>query len=228
VFGIRHISHVSGSAKLLCAGFVLLLAGGIALMLGLRSDEPTKPAPVADEQPPPTHDAAAPITPDKRVEVADPKFPVVHRPATKPPSIALELPKPPEDEIKYREDGIPIAVADLDVLRDVAYQVDYPVLDCVNAHGGKAVTGQVITTYTVVRKKDEKTGKYGVVVENTGFEEDGTTITDPKLIECFHKTANQMKFPPSDSPVSTWVRRRITVNAGRLGDNWVFQHGYIR
>jgi hypothetical protein len=211
----------------LCGGFVLLLAGGIALMLGMRSEAaPGKRVVVEDAAP-----KAEPVTvtEGKASEPPrNPKFPVVNRPPTQVPTIALEIPKPPEDEIKYREDGVPIAVADLDVLRDVAYQVDYPVLDCINAHGGKAVTGQVITTYTVVRKKDEKTGKYVTVVESTGFEEDGTTVTDPALIECFHKTASLMKFPPSDSPVSTWVRRRITVEAGRLGDNWVFQHGYIR
>jgi hypothetical protein len=213
----------------LCAGFVLVLAGGIALLFGLKSEAEPQRSPVVAEAPRNDPPPEAPKPAARADEpAAKPLFPVIKpRPPSQIPTIAVDVPKPPEDEVQYRPDGVPIAVADLDVLRDAASGVDYPVLDCVNKHGGKAVTGQVITTYLVSRKK-EKDGKYTTVVEQSGFEEDGTTITDPALVECMHKTAFQMKFPASNSPVATWVRRRITVEAGRLGDNWVFQHGYIK
>ena len=208
---------------------MLVVAGGIALLFGLKSEAGPK-APVATEpSQPEAKPAPEPSYTGAPEKPADDKFPIVKpRPPSQIPTIAVDVPKPAEDEIQYRPDGVPIAVADLDILRDTAATTDYQVLDCINQHGGKDVTGQVITTYLVARKKDEKTGKYTTVVESSGFEEDGTTITDPKLVECMHKTAHLMKFPPSDSPVAAWVRRRITVKEGRLGDNWVFQHGYIK
>jgi hypothetical protein len=167
-------------------------------------------------------------TAEENPKPSSPLFPDVKpRPSGQVPSIAVDVPRPADDEIQYRPDGVPIAVADLDSLREIAATTDDALRACVKEHGGEAARGQLIATYVLARKKDES-GKYATVVESTGYEEDGTTFTDPNLIECMHKTSLIQKFPPSNSPVAVWVRRRVTFEAGRLDINWVFQHGYIR
>lgn len=220
------------AGKFLIVGFLLLLGSGIALLKFVHGDSSTRDARASkagsetDESAPGVASSAG-DTPAKpgTVAVAGDSKPSMR---TSAPSIAGSVPAPSgDDEIKYRPDGVPIAVADLDVLRAASPPTDPLVRECIAKHGGKAVTGTLITTYTVARKR-EKDGSFSVHTESTGYEEEGSTITDPELIDCLVKTANEMKWPKSNSPVATWARRRIVVENGVMGENWVLKHGYIR
>ncbi len=224
---------MSGYGKLLLLGFAALLVLGLVLWRNAASDEAATAPAVGPVAPPSTtttpHVEDAPATP-----VATPNrvTDVIgalakHASSTPPPAIAADVPKPPEDEIKYRDDGVPIAVADLELLRKVTPASDAAVNECIRQHGGASLTGTVMTTFIVARKRNPS-GTFAVEVEATGFEEDGTTIQDPALIECLHKTAFAIKFPASDSPVGTWARRRISILGGQLDENWIVKHGHIR
>jgi hypothetical protein len=182
--------------------------------------ESTPPAQVATGSGPARSDpAAAPPAADSPARPAS---------SAKRPSIADAFAVPPEEEIPRRPDGKIIGITDIDGLREANAPTDALVRECIAKHGGAAVSGTLMTTYIVARKK-APSGTFKVEVETTGYEEDESTIRDPELIECVHKTALAQKFATNNnSPVATWARRKIDIKDGELTWNWVIKHGYIR
>lgn len=219
------------SGKLLAVGAVGLLAAGLALLHATSEPEASASAQrVADVTPAPEPgrgpaEREPPPSPKPAPTRAAPARPAATTPAALPSLPAG--PAAPEDEIQYRPDGVPIAVADRPVLKKAAAGVDHLVRKCVAEHGGSTISGQLITTYTVARKRGPD-GQFVVAVEDTGYDDDERTIEDPALIECLHETAYAMQFPPSTSPVATWAKRRIVIRRGIMVQNRVFQHGYFK
>ncbi|MEO8703797.1 MAG: hypothetical protein ABI867_27350 [Kofleriaceae bacterium] len=221
---------MSRSGKLLIAGFALLLVVvGALWKLSTTGDAtassahaPAKPVPEASPE-------VAPIKAADRVAAAEPAATVriPQGPAARP-SIADKFAMPPDEEIPRRPDGKVIGVADIDVLREANSPTDELVRQCIAKFGDASISGTLMTTYVVARKKDPA-GGFKVEVETTGIEEDESTIKEPAaLVECMHKTALAMKFPVNTSPLATWARREMTVKDGVLTFNWVIKHGYIR
>ncbi len=217
------------AGKLVIAGFVLLLVVGLVLFkfvnAGSASPSVTGKRPTVTDTGEPT--TAGTAGKDEALGSAAPAAMATSKSLTSKPSISEPFSFPAGEEIQYRADGVPIAVADLDVLREAAPATDPLVKDCIAKHGGKSVTGTLITTYVAARHR-EKDGTFSVHTESAGFEEEGSTLTDPELVDCLVKTANEMKYPKSGSPVATWARKRIVIENGVLGENWVLLHGYIR
>jgi hypothetical protein len=221
---------VSRSGKLLIAGFAVLLVIGIALWQMAKTGEATASVDRAAKPEPPTA-TATPEPASKQEPAAAPAadaapFKLPSKSTTPRPSIADKVAVPQEEEIPRRPDGKVIGVADLDVLRDANAPTDQLVRDCIAKHGGATVSGTLMTTFVVARKR-EPNGTFKVETETTGFEEDESTLRDPVLVECMHKTALAMKFPTNTSPLATWARREMTVKDGVLTQNWVIKHGYI-
>ena len=203
---------------MLLAGFALLRM--LSLGEATASRRSASPGELAPAPPSPVADKSAVATIDA---VAAPR--VVASRSTRP-SIADSVAAPAEDDIPRRPDGGILGVADLDVLRAANTPTNELIRDCLAKHGA-GVSGTLMTTFVVARKRD-KSGVIAVETETTGYEEDESTIRDPALIECIHKTAFAMKFPPNTSPVATWARRSVIVKDGALDDNWITVHGYIR
>lgn len=213
-------------------GFVVVLASGVALWRFVLTGEatakvvvaPTPSAPTPDAMPAPATPGVA-VTPDARVqEPAVVSLPPPRQPAMAEPAVA---PVSEEDQVEY-VDGKPVPVASIKVIRDATIATNGPLQDCIDKSGIKGLTGKAMLTFIVARKR-EKTGEFGVAVEDTGFEEEGTTMLEhPELLECMHKTALAMQFPANKSPVAVWAKRRIEILNGILQVNYVSDWKRVR
>ncbi len=228
---IRHHDGVSSSGKLLVLGFVVVLAAGVALWRFVLTGEATAQVVVA-----PTPSAAS--TPDALPATATPSVAVSPDARVQEPAVVPAPPRQPaiaepigaagseEDQVEY-VDGKPVVVASIKVIRDATIATNGPLQDCIDKSGVKELTGKAMLTFIVARKR-EQTGEFSVAVEDTGFEEEGTTIQQPELLECMHRTALAMKFPPNKSPVAVWAKRRIEVENGVLQVNYVSEWKRVR
>lgn len=222
---------MSTSGKLLIASFVVLAAGLFALLKLTDTDEAKagRPAALAESAKASDEPAAA----GTAQVAAGSAAPAPTTPAGAAPSRpTISLPAMAglgsgSDDLPRRPDGVLIGVVDRSTLNKAVIGTDAQLNDCIAKHGGKDIDGTLVTTFVVARVKDPS-GVFKVAVESTGYEEEGSTIADPKLIECLHTSATAMQFPPSTSPVAVWAKRKLTIAHGDLAQNWVFQHGYIK
>jgi len=208
----------------LLAGFGVLFAIGIALYKLATTSDATASA--SRNVPAPVEEPKAPTAVATSSDAAAAAPELKHGPLT-PPALVERVNLPTKDEEIEYVDGRPVPVASVQVLRAATIPTDNAIRQCVLDSGLKEVTGQVVTTYIVAKKKD-KNGVATTQVEDTGFEEEGTTITNAALIECLHKTAYKMTFPETKSSVAVWARRRIDLDKGVLASNYVFEWGRIR
>lgn len=221
--------EVSGTTKLLTLGFAGVLAMGMALLWFTRdtaatptvAPPPVKP-PVAERAPTGLPTPSNP-SPDKTVEIPKPAD-GVHPVVAVAPSLVTPTRTAP-DEPMVGSNGRLIGVVSRSILQASLVPTHELVVECIHKSGLKP-TGEAIMTFTVAKTRDK--GGERIEVETTGFEEEGTTITNPELIECLHKTALAMKFPPSPSSTAVWAKRKIVLENGVLNANYVFEHGYIR
>jgi hypothetical protein len=130
------------------------------------------------------------------------------------------------DTTPRRPDGVPIGLADRGQMQTAIVGTDPQINACIAQHGGKAINGTLMTTFIVARVKD-KSGASKVGVETTSYEEDGSTITDPKLIECLHTSAMAAVLPQADVGVAVAAKRKIVIKNGDLEANYVYQHSYL-
>jgi hypothetical protein len=219
---------------LLLAGFAVVLAGSVVLLrFATRSDDATagtgggsapQPAAPAPSEPAAVTPSAPADAWSQTVAIPQPSKPR----SVGLPEIASQVALPTDDEgIEYDARGKPIPVANLGQIRKATVPTDNMIRQCIIDSGVKGLTGKAVLTFTVAKKRDNN-GQEVVETESTGFEEEGTTIDNAALLECMHKTAFKMKFPPSKSPVAVWARRRINVENNELNENWVFEFGRIR
>ncbi len=142
-------------------------------------------------------------------------------PVDAPPPLPLPADAtPPNPLLPMRSNGPTIPVASLTAIRTANAGTDELVRACIAASNSKP-TGKVVLTFLVVQKHDA--GGDRVVVESSGFEEQGATLTDPALIDCLHKTAFAMKLAPSAGDHAVFAKRRVVIDHGVLAENWVFE-----
>jgi hypothetical protein len=217
---------VSG-ARLLILGFLAVLAMGVALWWFTRTTpgapvqlEPAKPV-VATERP------VAPTEPRTEVHEVTPAPPAPAPLPTARPSVPVPvmpvIPVVPEAGSGSAVKPQPVAI--LTVIREATVPTDDLIRDCI-AKSGQKPSGRATLTFIVAKKHDATGDK--VEVETTGFEEEGTTITNPELLECMHKTAYAMKFPVGEGSRAVFAKRHVTMDNGILSENWVYEWGQIR
>lgn len=107
-------------------------------------------------------------------------------------------------------------------LRYQAQAVRPAVEKCVAEKGGSA-TGTAMMTYVVAQHGD----KY--VVEDTGIDEDRTTLQGTALLDCLRETAKGMTFVglPHDA-TGLVVTRSVTLDAGHLVEYKHVGFSYLR
>jgi hypothetical protein len=149
------------------------------------------------------------------------------KPAGDPSRPTMAVAPAPTDDTPRRPDGVPIGLADRGQMQTAVVATDPQLNDCIAKHGGKAINGTLITTFIVARVKD-KSGASRIGVETTGYEEDGSTITDPKLVECLHQSAMAMQLPPADVGVPVAAKRKLIIKDGDLQANYVYEQSYLR
>ena len=204
---IRHAWRVSRSGKWLALGFVVVLAGSVALWRVATRDEPGASVvhgPV--DLPAPSAPSAVATTRARR---------------SAPAIVASAVVPPDQTGIEFDASGLPIPVASLATLRTAAAATDDLARDCITKSGTRA-SGKVTVAFVVA-------GKSGIVATtSSGSEDEGSTIDNEALVECLHKTAFAMKFPPSKSPIAVWGRRRFVIENGVLAEGLVVEFGRIR
>jgi len=218
---------VSGP-RLLALGFAAVLALGVALWWFTRGTleaptvprVPEQPIVAADQPPVPSEPPPSP----RDEPIANP------RPTTTAVRPSVPVPSMPVAPMVVPEGGSgsatrPQPVAQLTVIREATVPTDDLIRACIKQSGGKP-SGRAILTFIVAKKHDATGDK--IEVETTAVEEEGTTITNPELLECMHKTAYAMKFPIGEGSRAVFAKRRVTMDNGILSENWVYEWGQIR
>jgi hypothetical protein len=217
------------SGKLLIASAVALVVAAIVLWRFTMTDEAAS-APRAGSAGKRSADDVAPAAP-----TIGPSAPRAgDKPVANPgkttgdtsPRPTMTVSPNTTDTTPRRPDGVPIGLADRGQMQTAIVGTDPQINACIAQHGGKAINGTLMTTFIVARVKD-KNGASRVGVETTGYEEDGSTITDPKLIECLHTSAMAAVLPQADVGVAVAAKRKIVIKNGDLEANYVYQHSYL-
>jgi len=225
---------VSGSAKLLVAGAVVL--AGLAIVLLKFLDGPATaspvvrapaPEPVAKDDAPKAEVATTVhtthVTPKPETHAAP--GPAPERPSMAPPVLAPTAPA--EDPVVYDERGLALTVIDKPKLATALVSVDEKLRECIVNTGFTRGSGEAILRFIVAKHKDEKGAR--IVTESSSYEEEGTTIKDEKLLECMHKTAFDIKYPPApDVGIPIWAKRKVVIENGMLRANVLVNLGRIR
>jgi hypothetical protein len=103
--------------------------------------------------------------------------------------------------------------------------VEPKVRECVDkvvAAGGKP-TGTAVLTYVVAKKGDT------YEVEDTSYDSDETTLTNPGLVECLHRTAKEMSFVGLPRRAHALVvTRRVKLEAGAVTEYKHVGFSYLR
>ena len=110
-------------------------------------------------------------------------------------------------------------------LRAQAAAVEPLVKKCVEAAktAGGSPTGKAMLTYVVAQRGDK------VQVEDTGIDEDKTTLQGDQLLECLRETARAMKFEglPREAEALV-VTRTITLEHGAITEYKHVGFSYLR
>lgn len=110
-------------------------------------------------------------------------------------------------------------------LRAQTAAVEPLVQKCLDAEvaAGRPPTGTAMLTYIVAKRGD----KY--VVEDTGVDEDKTTVQGEALLTCLRETSRAMKFEglPKSAEALT-VSRRVSFERGKLTENKHVGFSYLQ
>jgi hypothetical protein len=103
--------------------------------------------------------------------------------------------------------------------------VEPKVRECVDkaVAAGQKPSGTAVLTYVVAKKGD----KYEV--EDTSYDSDETTLTNPGLVECLHRTAKEMSFVGLPRRAHALVvTRRVKLEAGAVTEYKHVGFSYLR
>lgn len=114
-------------------------------------------------------------------------------------------------------------------LRTQTAAVEPLVVKCIDdaVAAGQSPTGEATLTYIVTQKGDK------VSVEDTGVDEDKTTLPAGTLLDCLRETSRSMKFDGlphqgEEGIVGIVVTRAVTVDHGKLVGNKHVTFSYLR
>lgn len=110
-------------------------------------------------------------------------------------------------------------------LRAQAKAVEPLVEKCVEAEtaAGALPTGKAMVTYVVAKRGDK------FLVEDTGIDDENTTLHGDKLLECLRETARGMKFVglPREAEALV-VSRSVTLEHGKIAEYKHVGFSYLR
>jgi hypothetical protein len=178
-----------------------------------RSSEPSAATPAGTPAARgPTARAPFPMVPRRGGESA--AAPTVHDPAAPPP--ALEPTDGPPGTLlntKNLHFGIP-------QMRALIEATGPRVRECLRTAGN--ASGEATLTF-VVAKRGER-----YLVEDTGVDEEATTLAGEGLLECLHATSRGLVFEglPREA-TAVIVTRRVSADKGNLVDNEMLRFSYI-
>jgi len=210
-----------GRSAALAIASVLLLGGMVALRCSLADDDAavvTPPPRITQARPQPEStplpSASAP---------AAPAAPAPAAPTGPAPSAAPSAPELPAIAQAFTTNEKHPPIANNRLLREQIIAVQPQVEACGKAAGDKA-NGTAMLTYMVTPDKK----KQDVIIEQTGVDDDGTTITDQPLLDCLKDTAKDMKFKYVPDTDGVFAFRRVKFDNGKLVENAYVKFHYMR
>jgi hypothetical protein len=226
---IRHSSRMRRSGQLMLgAGFVVLLALVIGLVLATRSapevaarlpaltpqTAPPAPSPGAPPAPPAAAREPRPAAAAPRGHAATP----VQQPELPAPALGFHR------ELKRDANGHMVALIGYRELRENLHLTDAAMRACIE-RSGQRPTGRATLSFTVAARA----GK--LVIETTGVDDQDTLTDYPDLLECMHRTANELAPVLDGKPIpelgtAMYVRRHVRLANGALVDNSYFNFSY--
>jgi len=216
------VGPMRGRSAALAIASVLLLGGMIALRCSLADDEMTAvtPPPRVTQATPPPASAPLPSTPAPAMPSAPAPAPAPTGPA---PTAAPSAPELPAIAQAFTTNEKHPPIANNRLLREQIIAVQPEVEACGKAAGDKA-NGTAMLTYMVTPDKK----KQDVIIEQTGVDDDGTTITDQPLLDCLKDTAKDMKFKFVPDTDGVFAFRRVKFDNGKLVENAYVKFHYMR
>lgn len=209
------------------AGTAALLVALLLLWQSIRSDgAPVASSPIAAHEPPP---APAPTAPAAAPAATPTAARTPHAPATSfaAPRTAPSMPAP----APAAAESAPLQLTGQHLefgatqLHAQTKAVEPAVRECVDkaAKNGVRPTGTAMLTYIVAKRGDKLT------IEDTGVDNEKTTLEDGPLLECLHQTAKGMKFvglPRGAQEI--YAARRVTLEAGKITEYKHVTFSYLR
>lgn len=227
---IRHSrNNVLGrtSKLVLAAGFAIVLALAIALV------QLTRPATQAATLQPPDHGSTATsqppaeppasrTAPTGREDRPGPGAPREHvampgaRPELAPVRVSFAR------ELKRDANGKLVPMIPVGLLREQFHRTDAAMTACIE-RSAQRPTGKATLSFTVAAKNSK------LIIETTGVHDEETLAGYPELLECMHRTANELVLdgravPELGTPI--YVRRHVRLDNGVLAENSIFNFSY--
>jgi hypothetical protein len=210
------------SLLLMFAGTAALLVALFLLRQALRSDDPAIPTT------PTTQTTTQPAAPTTNEPLAAPArtatSPTAGRAPKLPPSTTGFAASPPAPAPAPSPAAAPTS-GERVPLHGQTKAVEPLVRECVEKAmiAGARPTGTATLTYIVARRGDK------LEIEDTGIDNEKTTIENEGLLECLHQTAKAMKFDvlPRDSD-AILAARRVTLENGKITEYKHVTFSYLR
>jgi hypothetical protein len=214
------------SRLVLAAGLVVVLALAIGLVRLTRgTTQAATPVLAAREiasQPAaeaPSHIAPSTNTPARRPAPSAPRA----RAAT--PARQPELAPAPASfgrELKRDANGKLVPIITVGELKEQFHRTDAAMNACIQ-RSGQAPSGKATLAFSV-SAKDNK-----LIIETTGVHDEDTLAGHPELLDCMHRTANELVLdgrPVPELGTPIYVRRHVRLENGVLAENTIFNFSY--
>ncbi len=217
----------TGGTLLMFAGTAALLVALVVLWQSTRSDTaaPTAPAQTVNGGPAePGTTPGASSSPPGAARVARPPTTGGFTPSRTAPSIPVPAPASSESSSPPSANGEGIEFG-AKQLHAQTKAVEPLVRECVEkaVTAGAHPTGTAMLTYHVAKRDGELT------IENTGIDNEKTTLENEPLLECLHQTANAMTFAglPRNAQ-EIYAARRVTLQDGKITEYKHVTFSYLR
>jgi hypothetical protein len=213
----------------LAAGLVVVLALAIGLVRLTRgTTQAATPLPAEREiaAPPVTE---APSTPAPSTDPGDrpaPRSaPSALRPRAGTPARRPELAPAPVSfsrELKRDANGKLVPIITVGELREQFHRTDAAMNACLE-RSGQRPTGKATLAFSIGAKGNK------LIIETTGVHDEETLAGNTELLDCMHRTANELVLegrPVPELGTPIYVRRHVRIENGVLAENSIFNFSY--
>jgi hypothetical protein len=210
----------------LVVGLVLVVALAIGLVRMTRGTTQAA-APVASREAAvqPVADAPVPAPAEPSAPAPRPA-PAASRPQAAVAARRPELAPPPvsfaREPLKRDANGKLVPIITVKELREQFHRTDAAMNACIE-RSGQRPTGKATLDFTVGAKGNK------LIIETTGVRDEESLAAYPELLDCMHRTANELVLdgrPVPELGTPIYVRRHVRLEGGVLAENTIFNFSY--
>lgn len=212
---------------MLGVGLVLVLALAIGLVRMTRGTTQAATPVGPRAAPQPVAEAPRASAPSTAPGVPSPgPVPAASRPQAAVAARRPELAPPPvsfaREPLKRDANGKLVPIITVKELREQFHRTDAAMNACL-ARSGQAPTGKATLSFTVGAKGNK------LIIETTGVQDEETLVAYPELLDCMHRTANELVLdgrPVPELGTPIYVRRHVRLEGGVVAENTIFNFSY--